>query len=684
MSWSQEVVQSVLQYLQLGTFPDEVDANLSVTEVDSISSVASALDDAIAQIKERIERICSQNSRELDNYLNQSKTLFDGIVLSEKQVEELKRLSKEHDNADETIYSLIDECDTLTLSYSRNQSYVEALNQIWLIKATLIELRSCFQSGRLVQCVPLLKSAEAKITGFPEWERITLLSTLKEEVNSLNARVFHSLDSLWTEFIQFQVEGTEVLVRKILEAEGSRVSLEDISEALKRFDFVGKVKALNTKVKELIVVRILNMEDPVIVNVAYEDSRSSLKIVPYLDADSYTFDKLIDNLSKFIRFINTTLPQSISHSLAVDLSAVITGQLIDVTLQQSVPLSLSDFPKFETVLRQVKEFDQFLQKEKWTRSEELTDWVIRVPSVWYKKKCDSILILTRQIVSEAINSERKIVEKRGAIVSAAALADASSKRDTRRSFEYEEKQRSSDEYDWNEEWDDDDNDANRALALESSRPATTAVTGDVAADEDDGWGFDESLDLGGDDDDDVSRGAGSDPDDWNWGDEDEVDQQKRVQPARAFTQVKVAKNPKTLIARSAPTRGASLRKASTKGPSLTVSDLNETYVVTAIPQKILDLIQTLLNDANDLATKYKTSSIAPASKNLRSLVSYLLGAYRALAPLHYGDSFDSNLFLSNDCLYLSEQVSAMKDLGADAYLLMEMANQYGSQQETFF
>ncbi|KAK9430140.1 hypothetical protein V1505DRAFT_356097 [Lipomyces doorenjongii] len=683
MSWSQEVVQSVLQYLQLGTFPDEVDANLSVTEVDSISSVARALDDAIAQIKERIEKICSQNSRELDTYLNQSRTLFDGIALSEKQVEELKRLSKEHDNADETIYSLIDECDTLTLSYSRNQSYVEALNQIWLIKATLIELRSCFQSGRLVQCVPLLKSAEAKITGFPEWERITLLSTLKEEVNSLNARVFHSLDSLWNEFVQFQMDGTEVLVRKTVEAEGFRVSLEDISEALKRFDFLGKVKALNSKLKELIVVRILNTEDPVIVKVSYEDSRNSLKILPYLDADSYTFDKLIDNLSKFIQFINTTLPQPISHSLAVDLSAVITVQLIDVTLQQSVPLSLSDFPKFETVLRQVKEFDRFLKKEKWTTSEELTDWVSRVPSVWYKKKCDSILTLARQIVSEAINSERKIVEKRGAIVSAAALADASSKRDTRRSFEYEEKQRSSDEYDWNEEWDDDDNDANRALALESSPPAATDVTGDVAADEDDGWGFDESLDLG-ENDDEMSGGAGSDPDDWNWGDEDEVDQPKRVQPVQAFTQVNAAKKPKALIARSAPSRGASLRKDSTKSPSLTVSDLNETYVVTAIPQKILDLIQTLLNDANDLATKYKTSSIAPASKNLRSLVSYLLGAFRALAPLHYGDTFDSNLFLSNDCLYLSEQVSAMKDLGADAYLLMEMANQYASQQEAFF
>ncbi|KAK9373071.1 uncharacterized protein V1513DRAFT_450163 [Lipomyces chichibuensis] len=683
MSWSQEVVHSVLQYLELGTFPDEVDANLSVTEVDSISSVASALDDAIVQTKERIEKIYSQNSRELDNYLNQSRTLFDGIALSEKQVEELKQLSKEHDNADETIYSLIDECDTLTLSYSRNQSYVEALNQIWVIKATLIELRSCFQSGRLVQCVPLLKSAEAKITGFSEWERITVLSTLKEEVNSLNASVFHSLDSLWTEFIQFQMDGTEVLVRKTLEAEGFGVSLEDISEALKRFDFVGKVKALNSQVKEFIVVRILNIEDPVIVKVAYENGWSLLKIVPYLDADSYTFDNLIDNLSKFIQFINTSLPQSISHSLAIDLSAMITAQLIDVTLQQSVPLSLSDFPKFETVLRQVKEFDQFLKKEKWTRSEELTDWVTRVPSVWYKKKCDSILILTRQIVSEAINSERKIVEKKGAIVSAAALADASSKRDTRRSFEYEEKQRSSDEYDWNEEWDDDDNDANGSLALESNRPASTDVTADVASDEDDGWGFDESLDLE-ENDDGVSGGAGSDPDDWNWGDEDEVDQPKRLQSAQAVTQIKAAKNPKTLIARNAPTRGASLRKDSTKSQSLTVSNFNETYVVTAIPQKILDLIQTLLNDANDLATKYKTSSIAPASKNLRSLVSYLLGAYRALAPLHYGDSFDSNLFLSNDCLYLSEQVSAMKDLGADAYLLMEMANQYGSQQETFF
>ncbi|KAK9324104.1 hypothetical protein V1517DRAFT_318769 [Lipomyces orientalis] len=681
MSWSREVVHSVLQYLQLAEFPDEVDANLSVTEPETISSVASALGDAIAQIESQIENICSENSRELDNYLNQSKTLFDGIEVSEKQAEELKRLSKENDNADETIYALIDECDNLTLSYSRNQSYVEALNQIWFIKATLIELRSCFQSGLLVECVPLLKSAEQKITSFPEWEQITLLRTLKEEVNTLSSSVLHSLHSLWIKFIEFQRDGSQLLVQKALKAEGHEVSLADIAEALKRFDFADKVIALNDKLKDPIVARILDMEHPVIVEVAYDDSVSSLNIVSNLDAASYTFDQLIENLSKFIKFINTTMPESISHPLAVDVSAIITTQLIDVTFQQSIPLALSEFPKFEVVLRQIKEFDKFLQKEKWTRSDELTDWVSRVPSVWYKKKCDSVLVLARQIVSEAMSSERKIVEKRGAIVSADALSDASRKRDTRRSFESKENQRSSDEYDWNEEWDDNDNGREEAIVPATSHATATAVTENVAAEDDDGWGFDESLDLS-ENEDVASGGAGSDPDDWNWGDE-EVDRPEPVRPAKATTPVQAAKKPKGLMPRSTPARGSSLRKATARSPSPIISGLNETYVVTAVPQKILEVIQTLLCDANDLATKYKTSSIAPASKNLRSLVSYLLGAFRALAPLHYGDSFDSNLFLSNDCLYLSEQVSAMKDLGADAYLLMEMANRYGSQQETF-
>ncbi|KAK9368123.1 hypothetical protein V1509DRAFT_624317 [Lipomyces kononenkoae] len=672
MSWSQEVVQSVLQYLKLGVFPDEIDASLSVTDVDNISAVTKALNEAIAQIKENIETICSENSNELDTYLNQSRRLYDGIALSEKQVEDLKQLSREHENADETIYRLIDQCDTLTVAYGRNQSYVEALNQIWVIKATLIELRSFFQSGHLIQCVPLLKSAESKIAAFPDWERITLLSTLKEEVNSLNSKVFHSLDSLWTKFIQFQPDGTQVLVRKTIEeADGLSVSLEDAAEALKRYDFVGKAKQLNGKLRQSIVAPMLDMENPMNIEVAYEDDSSSLKIVPYSDvANSYTFDKLIDNISRFVKFINSSFPESISHSLAVDLSAVITSQLIDVILQQSVPLSLADFPKFEIVLRQIKEFDQFLKKEKWTKAQELTDWVGRVPSVWYKKKCDSILIFTRQIVSEAMSSGRKIVEKQGALVSAASLADVSSKRDTRRSIDYDEKQRSGDEYDWTEDWEEDDNDIHSGHGLESHTETT-----DATADDDDGWGFDESLDLG-ENDEPVSSEIGSDPDDWNWGDEDqdEVGQPKKSEKQPAAP-VRPAKKPRPLISRGAPKRGTSLRQDSNP----TASDLNETYVITAVPQRILDLMQALVHDANDLATKHKALSIAPASKNLKSLVSYVLGAFRALAPLHYGDSFDSHLFLSNDCLYLSEQVSAMKDLGADAYLLMEMANRYGPQ-----
>lgn len=107
--------------------------------------------------------------------------------------------------------------DTLTVSYNSTASRIDALNKIWFIKATLIELRSCFQSGMLVQTVPLLKSAESKITGFADWEHITLLSTLKEEVNALDSKVFHRLDMLWTKSIVFQGDYSRITIHKSVE-----------------------------------------------------------------------------------------------------------------------------------------------------------------------------------------------------------------------------------------------------------------------------------------------------------------------------------------------------------------------------------------------------------------------------------------------------------------------------------
>ncbi|KAK9465194.1 hypothetical protein V1512DRAFT_280389, partial [Lipomyces arxii] len=659
--------QSVLSYFQNGSFPEENDANLVVSDKATVASVVDVLDDEIAKIKKEIEDTCNQNASELNSYMRLSQSLYDGIKQSEKQVAEIKAMSESHENADGTIYNLSDEYDALFSSHSRNRSYIDAMNQIWFIKATLIELRSCFESGLFVQCVPLLKSAETKITSFPDWQKITVLSILKEEVNLLDSKIFHTLDNLWKNFIHFNETDQELTVYASLdEPEYRDVTLEDVADALQRYDLPGKLKSLNTQLKDSILSHLLNLSSLAMVDISDNENSSTLGIISSNDTSKRSVEYLLANLSKFITFVNSSFPKQVSHSIAVDLVSVITLQLIDCNLEQSLPLSLSEFHMFESVLQKVKEFDDFLSAQQWSKDAELTDWVRRVPSVWYKKKCDTILIYTRSVVSEAATSDRKMVEKHSVSVSAQALEGAGRSE----SWSNDDGQRSSNEYDWNDEWDDDNTNANQNAVADDLAPAD-----DEQAADDDGWGFDESLDLDGGDAA-NENGDGSDPDDWNWDDEDET-AKPVVMPVAP-----VAKKIKPLISKSSPSRGSS--RINPVAAEAFVPGLGESYVVTEVPQKILTLIQTLLQESTELGTKYKKLSIAPASKNLKSLISYVLGAFRALAPLHYGDSFDSNLFLSNDCTYLSEQISSMKDLGADAYLLMEMANKLNNSNDAAF
>ncbi|KAK9478277.1 hypothetical protein V1514DRAFT_307347 [Lipomyces japonicus] len=657
---SQSEIESIFQYLEHGQFPDDRTASASVTDPENLSAIVWALDDAIADVKGQIYDLYSKNSEELDQYLKHTESLYANIEAAEKQVETLQSLSKSHENADDVLYSLIDESDNLGLEYSRNSQYIEALNQIWFVKATLIELRSCFEMGHLVQCAPLLKSAETKIMAFPDWQKIYVLSALKEEVNTLNSKVFQKLDSLWSSFIK--IESDKLIVLKSLdESDSNSVTLSDVTEALKTYDLPGKLKFLASKLKDNIILRVIDIDNPMEVHFSTVDTCHTFTVNS--QPGSYSLPTVLNNVTQFIKFISLSFPEYICRALMTDILSDIISNLIEVHFQKFVPLNLEDMQQFEQSLNNVRDFDTFLRESKWAQGSEIGEWVTRVPSIWYKKKCDSVLLQTRLVIGSDANSQRKIVEKTGAIVSADLL-----KKPTE---ENQEAAISVESDDWNEGWDQDDEDESKQ-------------GGKQDVDEDDGWGFDDNLDL----DEGGTAHEPDDQDDWDWEDEEvpnkpivQVTQKKKIKP------LNVRKTFKMTTANSTSSFSSSFKLAPARASSLAeplrrdLSTLNETYVVTGVPEKILGLIENLSNDAVALSTTYRLASVAPAANNIRALISYVLGCFRAVAPLYYGDTFDSKLFLSNDCMYLSEQVSVMKDLGADAYLLMEMAQNFSGSEE---
>ncbi|KAI9789774.1 MAG: hypothetical protein M1816_005813 [Peltula sp. TS41687] len=92
--------------------------------------------------------------------------------------------------------------------------------------------------------------------------------------------------------------------------------------------------------------------------------------------------------------------------------------------------------------------------------------------------------------------------------------------------------------------------------------------------------------------------------------------------------------------------------------------LRETYTITKTPESILDLIEQLVQDADNLAASRSNatySSVAPASAGLTSLPSLILAMYRASSPYHYSKHVSGNMFLYNDSLWLAEQLSRIDE-----------------------
>ncbi|KAK9462722.1 uncharacterized protein V1516DRAFT_670973 [Lipomyces oligophaga] len=679
MSSSQ--VPTVLEFIQYGAFPSEEDANAVITSADNVKAIRDALDNAIQQIKSEIETLGFENAWNLESYVAEAQELCTNIERSKQSVAELKELSKQQENADEILYKLSDDLETMRSDYARNSTFIEALNKIWLVNAALNELRGMFDTGMLVECVPLLESAENKFKQFENWKSIPVLCDLHAEVDSVNTKVLHSLDMLWYKFIQTRADPAAVYVYKdVDESEYSAVTLSEVAQGLKRYDFKDKLKVLTDFLQQKILYRILDSSNPGLIEIHEEDKYSVISLSP---AKQYSVDRTLGNLSRFVRFVNAMFPDEIVSGLRHQLSSAMTIKLIEANLQASVPSGLNEARSFEGVLKQVRGFDKFLQHEHWTASTatELQDWIRRIPLVFYDKKCNQVLGEIRKLVQRVNESERRIVERTYAIVSFEAVERAASAAGSGSSglMDMMAHQQNDDDYEWEDDW-------------EESKENEIKTDGNGAAEEDDAWG-DFDVDF---DEEEISATAEterskqpddsenlSDPDDWNWGEDDNTAQISPVKAAPAKRKIQ-SLNPRTQTPRNSSIRKSSL------DPNLepSTSSFNETMVVTSIPEKVLALITGLQHDGDELQGQLAGLSIAPAGLYLRNrLAGLVLSTFRALAPLYYLSEssqnilMDAKMYLSNDCMYLSEQASSMSELGAEAYLLKEMAEKYGEDEQ---
>lgn len=314
---------------------------------------------------------------------------------------------------------------------------------------------------------------------------------------------------------------------------------------------------------------------------------------------------LFTDLKTILAFLARQLPPEVATSVSETMLPSISAKLEEDWLEPSVPLEISETPAFQRLLKEVIDFADFIDQHKWSGSAGLRQWVDSASPTWLRKRREAVLGEVRNLVFTGLQ-ETKVVERVETQVIAKddALAQGGQANDD----------------DWDTAWDEPEEQP------QQQQPSATEDDDEASA-----W------DVNDDDEAPKTEGGGDDEDDaWGWGDGDDnapssPKASKKSEPA------KVNGNPKA------------------QEQEMT---LRETFTVTAIPETLLALIQSVIHDAETLSgSEYSNTPLANASAGLYMLPNLALAIYRATAPTAYSKLPTGNMLIYNDANRLSSQLT---------------------------
>ncbi|KAJ3510332.1 hypothetical protein NM208_g15545 [Fusarium decemcellulare] len=86
--------------------------------------------------------------------------------------------------------------------------------------------------------------------------------------------------------------------------------------------------------------------------------------------------------------------------------------------------------------------------------------------------------------------------------------------------------------------------------------------------------------------------------------------------------------------------------------------LRETYNISSMPEPVLELIYSILEDGAALTRDdIEYAPVAATAPGLFGLPTFALALFRAISPYYYSFSDGGNMFLYNDAMYLAEKLS---------------------------
>ncbi|KAL6902458.1 hypothetical protein GGI43DRAFT_340097 [Trichoderma evansii] len=659
----QQLSSAIISFTLDRNFPEDAAALLAVSETDLGPTIA-ALDKAKVDIEAEIHTINEETKDDISSWVKNSKVLQEDIIRSKTIANEIILQSEAPEVTGEAILDAEEKAEFLNREVQYSQQMHSVLRRIQHVNQLLAEVEQASRERRVLDSLRLLEKSWAALDDVGVSKTARVMKLLDLRAFELKSDIHQVFDHVWKTLVQIDTDSGKVAIYNTREDE--KMSLEDAAIGLQAY------KEVDERMEQL-----WHNLDAAVVSPRMDAMRSSIPgikvegdVLELAGSSDGSAESLLSDLERILTFISQKLPTDLLRPLVNVMMNDIISKLTREWLNPAVPSGLRDLDQFQALVSRLKDFCEELQRSGYTGFEQIQDWASKAPTIWLEKCRETSLNSVRANLTGGIGQSKRVEKIERQMVSIAegkelSRTGAGAVADTNDWGE-----------DWGEAWDDDK--ANKPTTEANNQKEAPGGDDDDAAD---AWGWDDNEDANKDtkmEDAPAQKGAAEaeDGDDgadaWGWGDNDDANEdENQAVEANKTTETQGeddgadawgwGDDGDATAAAPAPAPTSTARK--TRRPSKAKEEtrelvFKETYSISSMPEPVLELIFSILEDGAALTKDTDEYSLLTATApGLFSLPTFVLALFRAISPHYYSSDAGGNMFLYNDAMYLAEKLS---------------------------
>lgn len=618
---SQQLSDALVSFSLDGRFPDDVSVLPPVSETN-LQPAIEALAKAKQELETELHTINEETKEDVSSWVRNAKTLQEDIIRSKTMANDIVRQSEAPQVTGEAIKEAEEKAEFLNREVQYSHQLHGVLRGIQYVNELLSEVEAAKNERRILDSLRLLEKSWEALDQVGVSKTCRVMKLLNLRSFELKSSVHEVFDHVWKTLVHVDIESRQIAVYESVE--GEQMNLTDSVIGLMAYKEVDeRMEQLWRNVDAAIVSPRMDTRSSTLPGIQAEG-----EILKLSGDVSRSVEALLTDLETVFTFLSQKLPSDLLPSLGNFMMADVIPKLIGEWLDAAVPSSLAEMDRFQAMIKRARGFCETLTSSGYTGFTDLQNWVENAPSIWLGKCRETTLDSVRSKLLNGIGEAKQVEKVEKQMVSLAEGKEITKAPGTAATGEAN---------DWGADWGDAwDNDKEQ----DESQPRPKSKGQDpVKAEEDDGadaWGWDDEDTTAAEPQTKKAQKEDEDEDDsaaaWGWGDDDAT-QEPQVEPA---VQGKTS-NPHD------ETRELVLR---------------ETYNISSMPEPVLELIYSILEDGAALTRDdVEYAPVAATAPGLFGLPTFALALFRAISPYYYSFSDGGNMFLYNDAMYLAEKLS---------------------------